>query len=78
MRGEIRYAIEVPIENSIVRPLVFVSEFAKQSRPRAWRSSDLKIQATLPVLGNDTDGIQALSAGSSVALVEVVLRVARS
>ena len=76
MNGEIRYFIEVPIQNSIVRPLVFVSEFAKQSRPRAWRGSELKIQATLPVLGNDTDGVQELSKGSSTAMVNVVLQVA--
>jgi len=35
------------------RPLVFVSEYTRESRPLSWRSVDLKIQNTLPLLGTD-------------------------
>ena len=61
MEGNIRYVMEVPIQNSVIRPLVFVSEFSKQSRPSAWRNSDMKIQATLPLLRNDEEGAKELS-----------------
>ena len=79
MEGEVRYVLQVPIQNkAVIRPLVFVSEFSKLSRPSAWRNIDMKIQATLPLLGNDEEGVKELSKGAMATQVEVVLKVTRS
>lgn len=53
----------------------FVSEFAKQYCPSAWRTSAMKIQATFYVLGNDEEVVKELWKGSVAALVDVVLEV---
>lgn len=62
MNGTIEYFIEVPTwkDNGkfVPRPLV-VSRFTKASRPSAWKNNEsnrnlyLKVQETLPLLGND-------------------------
>lgn len=77
MNGKIKYYLEAPIQNDVVQPLVFVSEYQKKSRPKAWKNIDLKIQSTLPVLGNDEKNIQGLTDDSRTALVEVCLSVKR-
>ena len=77
MSGKIKYFMEAALHDSVVRPLVFVSEFAKQSRPQAWKRTDMKIQATLPLLGNDKEGIDELARSSMTAVVEVHLNLNR-
>jgi hypothetical protein len=62
MDGSIEYVIEAPtwMENGkfVPRPLVF-TRFTKTSRPSAWKNNEsnrnlyLKVQETLPLLGND-------------------------
>lgn len=56
MNGHIDYFIQSPswrIDDSFqALPLVFC-RFKKPYRPLAWKSSDLKVQSTLPLLGND-------------------------
>lgn len=62
MDGRIEYYLETPTwqENGklVPRPLVF-SRFTKSSRPDAWKNNErnrnlyLKVQETLPLLGND-------------------------
>jgi len=60
MEGNVEYFITAPTRfdkesgNAIPIPLVF-RQFSKADRPRAWKSCDLRIQSTLPVLGNDKD-----------------------
>lgn len=57
MDGFIEYYMQVPsFTDSITQqncpiPLVIVSDFTSGSRPLAWKSSDMKIQSTLPILG---------------------------
>ena len=57
MDGCVEYFISAPTwfdkhhDNFIPRPLVF-RQFSKTYRPRAWKNCDLKIQKTIPVLGN--------------------------
>jgi hypothetical protein len=59
MDGKIEYFIEAPTwfdKNSnqfLPKPLIFC-DFDKYDRPRAWKNGDLRIQTTLPLLGNDT------------------------
>jgi hypothetical protein len=71
MDGSIEYHVSAPTwqeQNSFVpRPLVF-SQFTKTSRPTAWKNSDLKIQTTLPLLGNDETAVKAMTdmAGSGL------------
>jgi hypothetical protein len=36
------------------------AKFNKKTRPRAWRGVDVKIQETLPLLGNDRVALKAL------------------
>ncbi len=58
MEGKIEYYIEVPTifdnesRRPIPRPPVF-RKFTKVDRPQAWKQCDLRIQTTLPLLGND-------------------------
>ena len=58
MDGNVEYFVSAPtwfdedIGDFIPRPLVF-RQFSKADRPRAWKNCDLRIQSTLPVLGND-------------------------
>jgi hypothetical protein len=56
MDGNIEYFIESPSWERDgffePRPLVFY-QFKKSFRPIAWKSSDLKVQSILPLLGND-------------------------
>jgi hypothetical protein len=62
MDGKIVYTIDVPTweENGkfVPRPLVF-TRFTKTSRPNAWKNNEsnrnlyLKVQETLPLVGND-------------------------
>jgi hypothetical protein len=71
MDGSIAYHVSAPTwqeQGSFVpRPLVF-SQFTKTSRPTAWKNSDLKVQTTLPLLGNDETAVKAMAdmAGSGL------------
>lgn len=62
MDGKVEYFVAAPAvrnkssETFAVMPLVFRS-FSKSDRPRAWKSCDLRIQSTLPVLGIDDSSI---------------------
>ena len=65
MDGSIEYYIEARTwqteDGSFEpRPLVFTS-FTKQTRPRAWKNADAKIQDRLPLLGNDDKAVAALT-----------------
>ena len=50
MAGKIEYYLKVP--KSKPSPLIFAAEYSKESRPRAWKSTDIKLQQTLPLLAN--------------------------
>jgi len=58
MDGNVEYFIDSPTwfdkyaNDFIPRKLIF-RQFSKTDRPRAWKNCDLRIQSTLPVLGND-------------------------
>ena len=56
MSGDVHYFISAPIavEGDLPRPLAVVSGFTKQTRPTAWKGSDLKVESTLPLLGVNT------------------------
>jgi len=83
MEGCVEYYVEVPLleDNRTPRPLVFVPSYDKQSRPEAWKRTDLKLQTTLPLLGNDSEAIFQLLANDKeeyiTATIKVVLRVCR-
>lgn len=65
MAGSIEYYLEAPTwwhtekESFEPRPLVF-TKFTKASRPKAWKSIDMKIQDILPLLGNDEEATKAI------------------
>ena len=64
MDGSLTYYVQVPTweqeDGSLApRPLVF-RKFTKPSRPLAWKSTDTRIQDTLPLLGNDDQALEAL------------------
>ena len=67
MNGTVEYHVKVPLMEgkggspSKAHPLIFISEYTGLTRPSAWKKSDLKIQSTLPLLGNT---------GQSLTLVE--------
>jgi hypothetical protein len=51
--GFVSYYLETTVSNDLPRQLIFISNFTRESRPHAWKKADLKIQSTLPLLGND-------------------------
>ena len=55
MQGSIEYHLQLPIcdKSSSPNPLVFVRGYTKPTRPAAWKSLDLKIEQTLPLLDID-------------------------
>ena len=63
MNGKIEYFITSPtwyVDGKFSpRPLVFC-HFTKATRPAAWKSCDLKVQQTLPILGNDATAEAAM------------------
>jgi len=69
INGRIEYMVQVPTWQQggkfEPRPLVF-SKFTKASRPSAWRNNEhnrnlyLKVQETLPILGNDAEALAAI------------------
>lgn len=84
MEGNIEYYIESPTwylgGGFQPRPLVFC-DFKKADRPMAWKNSDLKIQSTLPLVGNDSIATGALQSPQThdgepnpTRLVRVVIR----
>jgi hypothetical protein len=74
MSGKLVYCLKVPEEaNGKPRPLVLIKEFSRTSRPQAWKNCDVKLQATLPLPGNDEVGIGALSDGSKYVVAQVEL-----
>lgn len=55
LTGKIEYYIEVmETEDGEQPPLVFIENFTKETRPPCWKNADLRIEATLPILGVDT------------------------
>lgn len=84
MEGKIEYYIESPTWYADAafhtRPLVFCA-FKNADRPLAWKNSDLKVQSTLPLVGNDSIATGALQNPQSHGgeqnprrLVRVVIR----
>lgn len=87
MEGNIEYYVESPtwrIDCKFQpRPLVFCV-FKKADRPMAWKNSNLKIQSTLPLVGNDAIATGALQTPQTyegkqnpTRLVRVVIRLQR-
>ena len=87
MEGNIEYYVESPTwyvdGNFQPRPLAFCV-FKKADRPMAWKSTDLKIQSTVPLVGNDSVAIGALKTPQSrdgkpnpTRLVRVIVRLQR-
>jgi hypothetical protein len=81
MTGKIEYYISVPsVENSTdnenTNPLesflVVMDSFSKETRPQAWKHTDLRIQNTLPLLGNDLKAIDIST--EKYALAKVTLK----
>jgi len=54
MKGIIQYYLEMPLKKSgeIANPTI-VEHFCKLNRPKAWKGTDLRIEQTIPVIGND-------------------------
>ena len=86
MEGFIRYSISVPTTlgkngDVVPRPLVF-RKFTKATRPTAWKNNEqnrnfyLKVQETLPLLGNDDIAIDALKQPNTTIEVQVTLQLA--
>lgn len=77
--GHISYYVETRVmmekdEVLLPWPLVFISEFTRETRPRAWKQTDLKVQSTLPLLGADETS-KELTDGERRVLARVSLMV---
>jgi hypothetical protein len=85
MDGKMEYFIETPVWTdtetgcSVSLPLVFC-QFSKVNRPQAWKNSDLRIQATLPLLcSNDIASHQNLNGKDQniqLSLIQVSIELA--
>lgn len=87
MKGFVEYYLEVPTimheegneDHKTMYtplPLVFAPSFQKETRPTAWKSTDEKLQETLPLLGLTVKAAQELKCPTTdnpVALVRVTL-----
>jgi hypothetical protein len=76
MDGVVEYYLQIPSwPDDTPRPLVIVSDFFRESRPLAWKSCDLKIQSTLPILGMDEITQKAMvEPHRNMQLVKVTLK----
>ena len=73
MSGEIEYYLKVPrTKSGQIQPLIMVDKFSKETRPCCWKNCDLRVEATLPLLGNDVKAIQSSSNITSLSNTEVV------
>ncbi|GKY95694.1 hypothetical protein MPSEU_000530300 [Mayamaea pseudoterrestris] len=64
MNGRISYCLQArtwsdELGQRVIRPLVF-QRFTKATRPEAWKSTEVKIQETLPLAGADADTAAAI------------------
>ncbi|KAL3780579.1 hypothetical protein HJC23_004171 [Cyclotella cryptica] len=79
--GNFHYYLQVPIikQGLVPEPLVFVKGYTKPTRPAAWKGFDIKVEQTLPLLGNDHTHIDTVFGncleqyGQTWALVKVQL-----
>jgi hypothetical protein len=72
--GFVSYYLETTASNDLPRKLVFISDFTRESRPDAWKKTDLKIQSTLPLLGNDDTTMHESSADRLLVRVTLTLK----
>lgn len=84
MDGCIEYHVKTPCcssqggsDDANPRPLVFCGEYNRQSRPQAWKKSDLKIQSTLPLLGYDKEAVKAMTDAETHSWVLVRVTITR-
>ena len=74
LTGKIEYYIEVlETEDGERPPLVFIENFTKETRPPCWKNADLRVEATLPILGVDKTYIYGNSASCRTRCVKVSL-----
>ena len=79
MQGDFTYYIRcprslpvAPNETKTQDILTVVSGYSRGSRPHAWKGVDLKIQSTLPLLGNSQLSLDALSLDSSHKNTQII------
>jgi len=63
MTGDIHYYLETTVENNgQLHPLQIITDtFSKQTRPFCFKGCDLKVEKTLPIVGNDPSVTRILS-----------------
>jgi len=75
MKGSFFYYIKCPKKlpsDETEDILTIISEYSRGSRPLAWRGVDLKIQSTLPLVGNSKASLDALNKDSSFRNAQIV------
>lgn len=76
MEGHFHYYLKcpqtIPPPNESEDLLKVVSEFSRGSRPLSWRGVDLRIQSTLPLVGNSQASLDALALDSSFSNTQIV------
>ncbi len=67
MSGEITYYLEVlETELGEIHPLQLIDSFSKETRPSCWKNCDLKVEAILPILGNDVETTKTINDKTSI------------
>lgn len=79
MSGEINYYLYVLEKvTGEIHPLTIVDSFCKETRPVSWKNCDLKVEETLPILGNDVETTKLLADSTaldlSTRLVKICLK----
>ncbi len=77
MSGNIQYYVKVlETDTNHIQPLTLIEKFTKDTRPISWKNVDLKVESTLPILGNDVGTTKILadsSKSSKTRLARVTL-----
>ena len=73
MSGEIEYYLKVSgTKGGQMQSLVMVDKFSKETRPCCWKNCDLRVEATLPLLGNDIKTTQMVNEKANMNNTELV------
>lgn len=72
MSGKITYYLEVlETELGEIHPLQLIGSFSKETRPSCWKNCDLKVEATLPIIGNDIETTKTIYDKTSLNKIRV-------
>jgi hypothetical protein len=75
MSGEIIYYIQCfENEKGEMNPFIMIEKFSKETRPYCWKNCDLRVESTLPLLGNDMKNVPERIDSNKGCLAKVTVK----